>query len=261
MFYQYNHSTTAEYFCKEYGENFCYPLHLHNSFELICVYSGEMDVTVDDAVYTLKSGDSVLVFPNQLHALNSTDSKHMLCIFSADLVKAFHVKTDNKIPQNNRFTLDKYLLDLIDKMPNDATVMEKKGILYLSCAEFDKGAEYKNKNKSSDLLLYNVFEFVDRNSCGKCSLEQLSKETGYSYSYLSRYFKKSTGLTFNNYVNQHRIYNACYLLNNTDFSILQCALDCGYDSLRSFNRNFINYRGITPSDYRNKKTVSHNNGK
>ena len=53
MLYQYSHFGTAEYFRKEYGENFSFPVHLHNSFEIITVLSGEMTVTVDDSDYTL----------------------------------------------------------------------------------------------------------------------------------------------------------------------------------------------------------------
>jgi len=47
--------------------------------------------------------------------------------------------------------------------------------------------------------------------------------------------------------------HACYLLKNTAQSVLQCALDSGYTSLRSFNRNFKAQFGISPSQYRTKE--------
>ena len=47
MLYQFQHFGISEYFCKEYGENFNYPIHLHQSFEFIVVLDGEMKITVD----------------------------------------------------------------------------------------------------------------------------------------------------------------------------------------------------------------------
>lgn len=253
MLYQYTHFGTAEYFRKEYGKNFSFPVHLHNSFEIITVTSGEMTVTVDDNIYTLKQGESVLIFPNQLHSLQSSKSKHMLCIFSSELVKSYYSKINKKIPVNNTISTDHLLIKLLDNILPESSMIEKKGLLYLLCAQFDKSARYKDKNQFSDSLLHKIFEFVEQNYAKDCSLMELSNETGYSYSYLSRSFKKAIGISFNSYVNQYRINNACYLLNNTDYSIIHCALESGYNSLRSFNRNFIASLGITPSEYRTKK--------
>ena len=88
-------------------------------------------------------------------------------------------------------------------------------------------------------------------------MKRLSQETGYSYAYLSRYFKGIVGIAYNDYVNKYRINHACYLLLNSDCSVLQCALDSGYESLRSFNRNFIEYMSVTPNVYRkNHQTPS-----
>ncbi len=253
MFYQYKHFGTTEYFCKEYGEDFNFPMHLHNSFEFITLLEGEMKVVIDDREYVLKKGEAVLIFPNQMHSLESEKSRHMLCIFSSELVRAYYSGLNKKIPLDNKVRADKFVIESIDKLLPESSVAEKKGILYLLCATFDKETDYTDRMKVYDGLLYKIFDFVERNYSGDCTLEKLSKETGYNYSYLSRSFKKSTGISFNSYVNQYRISNACYLLSNTEYSIVECALESGYESLRSFNRNFIASRGITPSEYRIKK--------
>jgi len=86
---------------------------------------------------------------------------------------------------------------------------------------------------------------------GECSLYDLSKSTGYDYSYLSRYFKKTVGISFNTYVTQFRLSNACYLLENTDEPIVQCAFESGFSSLRIFNRSFQKELHTTPTQYRN----------
>ena len=252
MFYQFQHFGISEYFCKEYGKNFNFPTHLHNSFELITVTEGEMYITVDDKTYALKTGDAVLVFPHQLHSISSETSRHMLCIFSPELVKAYASKVVNRKPVHNMVNLDKYLVNTLDNLLDSSSTFKKKGILYSICAEFDKSAQYTKRLSYEESLLQNIFEFVEKNYSGNCELQDLAQKTGYSYSYLSRCFKKITGISFNTYVNRYRISNACYMLNNSNCSILQCALESGYKSIRSFNRNFLSVVSATPKEYREK---------
>lgn len=256
MLYQFIHSGTAQNYCKEYGENFNFPMHLHQSFEFITVLEGKMNVLVNEKKYEIEPGEGILVFPNQLHSLESKNSRHMLVIFPAELVKAYAVKVAGKMPKSNKFSLDDYLIDAIDKLSNDASVLNKKGMLYLLCDSFDKVADYEDKHDLDSSLLDKIFSYVEENFMKDCTLGDLCNITGYSYSYLSRFFKKATEVSLNEYINQYRISQSCYLLSNTNITVLECAFECGYDTLRSFNRNFKEYMGITPSEYRkqNKKT-------
>lgn len=251
MFYEFHHSGLSEHFCKEYGTNFNFPSHIHHSFELITVFSGEMTVTVNSSEYHLNSFESLLIFPNQLHSLQSIGSKHMLCIFSPELVQAFNSKTSHQIPKNNKFSIDKHLIDTLAFLDENCSVVAKKGILYSICDIFDRNAEYTENTWDNNNLLLDIFKYVELHFQHDCSLSALSKETGFSYSYISRYFKNIVGISYNTYLNCFRLNNACYLLKNTDYSILRCAYESGYTSLRSFNRNFKINLSMTPHTYRN----------
>ena len=250
MLYQYQHFGIKEYFCKEYGENFTFPNHLHQSFELITVLTGSMNVTIGNEKYTLCSGEAVLVFPNQLHSLESTSCEHMLVIFSPDIVRAYYTKTVDKIPQSNKFSIPDYLVSQIHSLDHNSSKVKMKGALYTVCSMLDDSTEYvMNKNGEADLL-YKIFEYVDQCYASECTLESLSKVLGFSYFYLSRYFSGAVGMSFNSYVNRYRISKACYILNNSNCTVLECAYECGYASLRSFNRNFKIHTGLTPNEYR-----------
>ena len=137
-------------------------------------------------------------------------------------------------------------------MPEDADLIAKKGLLYLLCAAFDKNACYKPRKSSQRALLSKIFSFVEENFASECTLEELAAQLGYDYAYLSRSFKKTAGISYVSYLNIFRLNKACYLLDNTDKSILQCAFEVGYSSLRTFNRNFKNQFGISPAEYRKK---------
>lgn len=251
MFYQFNHLGSPEYLKVEQGKNFSFPLHLHQCFEIISLISGEMNITVDSKNYLLKKGEALLVFPNQIHSLESVNSEHILSIFSPSLVKAYSNMVSGKIPDNNHFLPDSHLIDALSKL-SDASFIEKKGILYSLCGQFDKNATYRHKESDKNSLLHLIFLFVEENYSENCSLEKLSTSIGYDYSYISRIFKKTTGISFNSYVNHYRISNACYLMESTNLPIIQCAYDSGFVSLRSFNRNFKQQFQITPQQYRNR---------
>ncbi len=259
MFYEFNRHGSGNYFVKEYGENFDFPPHLHLCFEFIAVLFGEMKITVDMHEYVLKAGEALFIFPNQLHSIESKNSRHVLCIFSPDLIQAYSVKTEKRIPTDNFFIPDPYLIKVLDDMSEDAKSFHKKGLLYSLCSQFDRTARYIEKDTSRSNLLSKIFAFVEEYYDKECTLGDLSSNMGYDYAYLSRYFKKCTGISFIDYLNQYRLNNACRLLETSELSILDCALSCGYTSLRSFNRNFKNRYALTPQQFRSKSRTSKEN--
>ncbi len=250
MFYEYSHLGSPNYLKVERGEDFCFASHLHQCFEVIIILSGEMKVSVDGKTFIIRENEAVLTFPNQIHSLESAKSRHILCIFAPRLVQAFSTKIGNKIPINNKFTPDKYLINALENLTASTSSAEKKGLFYLLCGQFDKTAKYTEKKQDSEKLLHKIFYFVEENYSKDCTLSNLSKIIGYDYSYLSRYFKKTIGISFNSYVTNYRISNACYLMENTALPILQCAYDSGFTSLRTFNRSFKENLKITPTQYR-----------
>lgn len=250
MFYQFNHSGSPDYLKVELGENFNFPLHLHQCYEFVTVLSGEMKITVDDKKYSLKSGEGLLIFPNQMHSFESLKSKHFLLIFSPQLVQAFNISVTTKIPKSNKFTPDKYLIELAKNISSTSDITEKKGVLYLICAQFNKSSEYELRAIKDQKPLLKMFLYVENHFAEDCKLSSLAESIGYNYAYLSRLFKKTVGMSFNTYLNHYRLSNACYLMSNTENSILCCATESGYSSLRNFNRNFKTHFGITPKEYK-----------
>ena len=97
-----------------------------------------------------------------------------------------------------------------------------------------------------------VTDYVDAYFCSELTLKRLSRLFYINEKYLGRLFKKTTGLAFNEYINQKRLYRAKELLDNTDLPILTVALDCGFNNISYFDRLFGRTFGCPPAAYRKK---------
>jgi AraC-like DNA-binding protein len=68
--------------------------------------------------------------------------------------------------------------------------------------------------------------------------------------YAMSIFKKSTGMTLNEYVNLLRLSYAQALLMDQGANVLRVAMDSGFGSLSAFNKSFRKLAGMSPSDFR-----------
>ena len=78
----------------------------------------------------------------------------------------------------------------------------------------------------------------------------LADALSYEYHYLSRVFHESLHIRFRTLVNQYRCDRAKMLITSTDTTLSEIAMSCGFGSIRSFNRIFLEMTGVTPSELR-----------
>lgn len=83
---------------------------------------------------------------------------------------------------------------------------------------------------------------------------ELASMAGLGKSAFSRLFKKSTGRTLPQYVNELRIARACTLLAETDLTVSQIAMDCGFVSPAHFQRKFREHQRCSPLAFRSRMT-------
>jgi len=254
MFYQLEHIGANATLKKERGENFSYPQHLHQCFELIIVDEGEMDVRVNDTSYTLKKDMALLVFPNQIHSIHSERSKHTLFIFSTHIVQKYYNDVAGKLPMSNQFHLSPSARVLLNELCEDSSKYEQKGTLYTVCALFDANASYYDAATDKGNTLFKILSYVEKNFHSACTVEDIAKNIHYNPEYISRFFKEKMGFSCNSYINLRRLNHAAYLLTNTGASCLCCSIESGFTSLRSFNRNFKKHFGISPSEYKKQRS-------
>lgn len=92
-----------------------------------------------------------------------------------------------------------------------------------------------------------------------CRLAEVAEYLRVSRSHLSRLVLKETGNTFKGHLTVARMSTASRLLQETNLSIKEVAMQTGYGHVPSFDRQFRQYfHGVTPGKFRRLTTGSRN---
>ncbi len=95
-----------------------------------------------------------------------------------------------------------------------------------------------------------VHEFVEKNYDKKVHLEDVSQLLNINQQSFSRFFSRKMGRPFFTYLNEYRVSSAVRLLILTDKPVSEIALECGYESLSFFHKQFKKFMGQSPLRYR-----------
>lgn len=111
-----------------------------------------------------------------------------------------------------------------------------------------------------------VCRYVQRNIDRKIHLGEVAGLIHLSESAFCKFFRRATGRTFSDYVNDVRVSRACALLTGSDQPIGAIAYSCGFENLAYFNRVFLKKKSISPKAFRrdffrfNSKQTLENSG-
>lgn len=95
-----------------------------------------------------------------------------------------------------------------------------------------------------------ALKYIDTHLNEPISLELLAEEFSFSPFYFHRLFSAVVGRPLAAYIRDRRILYTCKQLCNTEKSILEIALDNGFQSSQAFSRAFREVQGMSPSEYR-----------
>ena len=117
----------------------------------------------------------------------------------------------------------------------------------LSCIRLKKNADVSNDTVER-LVSFCLTNYMEPT----LSLETVSAELGYNRSHISRLLSRAMGVGFTKFLNSIRIDKSYSILRQTDLPITTIALECGFGSIRNFNRAFSDFTGMTPSGFRRR---------
>jgi AraC-like DNA-binding protein len=248
--------------------------HCHSQYEIYYLLSGDRNYFIHDRVYKVQKGDLILVNSNVLHKTVdgfSDSHERMLIEFDMSFFDGFLVNY-NDLKLLDAFNRDSNLLRLEDlekkQLENclfkiiqeskenniDKNIALKVYLLELlviinkfhnkiSTMEFDHPSELHKK-------ISEVINYINVNYMYDIGLESAAGRFFISTAHLSRAFKRVTGFTFVEYLNNFRIKEAQKLLAETAISISEVGEKVGYQNSTHFGRVFKSITGSSPRDYR-----------
>lgn len=250
------------------GEFMNFPAHLHVELEMFLVQSGSVEVMAEGKIQVLHEGDFVIIFPNTVHAYHSLEEKSAYCIaicspefFSNSFRKLSHYHPVNPFFKKEQLHPDiPYALNALFVQQQEPNVEIYRALIQLILARITYKMELEpdNEPKYMDLTSKTV-RYIAQNFQQPLSLEILARKLGVSKYHLSHLFSARLHTSFTDYINSLRISSACELLCETDQSILEICLNCGFSSQRTFNRVFKERTGLSPREFRTRHEKQNDN--
>lgn len=95
-----------------------------------------------------------------------------------------------------------------------------------------------------------ITNYIDEHYSEKLLLSDLADKEGLTLNYLSHFFKDYFGMPFQTYLQRIRCQQASTLLLETDYTLSDVSLSCGFSALKYMNSSFEKLFGYSPKEYR-----------
>ncbi len=121
--------------------------------------------------------------------------------------------------------------------------------IHASKKSHKSGNAYAPRNRIRE-----VIQHLDENFTSTYNRSEIAKAFNMNEDYLCAIFKKTTGTTISQYINNKRIELAKELLRKTESKVIDIAFHVGFDNLTYFYRLFKQETGCSPNAFRKKKS-------
>lgn len=189
-------------------------VHLHPDIEVLYVIDGTAQVVIQDKKYCMKRGDIIVINSSIQHCISATKKITLYSIWIdyriiAEVMQLPCIFNCNSCEENRNYGKLRSVLSEMVKLEsrNHKTESYKYSLLfkllnvlaeyYMIEIQTDTGnaADYCG-NIKLQVIVYYVFKNMDNH----LSLAKIARQLYVSTSTLSRFFKKQTGIYFNEYV-------------------------------------------------------------
>ena len=150
--------------------------------------------------------------------------------------------------------IENFLCDIAAELKKDA---ENNGLMadcittqfLITLFRNEKTAEYNRQllNKSGFHMLYNQIYRKIANEYNTITFSEMAKYLHFSEPYFSKVFHNIFGMTFTEYLNIVKVAAAIESIKENQASITEISANCGFNTIRNFNRVFKRLTGFAPN--------------
>ncbi|UOQ46568.1 AraC family transcriptional regulator [Gracilibacillus caseinilyticus] len=266
--------------------------HSHERYEIYLFHSGSCQFIIGDHIYDLQENDMIIMNGLTLHRpypKKGTLYERSVIEFSsewlkpilnrlnvAELLDPFNLLSNTLFRGVDQEGLAeiKELMRKIDVVDIKLTESSKKSVenrlegevttlliqLLFKIYEITKmkQVDIPLVKSEKDIHVNRIISWIDNHFDNNLNLDSIANELNISKYYMSRIFKDITGYTIMQYMMSCRINRAKYLLEvYPDKTILEVALESGFENSSHFSRFFRKQVSVTPTEYRNSRVLTH----
>ena len=262
------------------ADNLEFPPHWHEEIEIVYMLDGNMQVGLNKETYLLGPRDIFIIGRRNVHHFISSAEPHYSVIiqfglsflgsFSSIIRDAQFIspllgvskKLDTNIDSRVHSAVEEQILAMIQEneekkegyqMALRARLFDLMVILVRQVPMQHFSSREKNRQISRLKKLDKVLDYIDTNYDKSITLSEISDIANYSPYHFTRFFKDTTGMTFNEYINSVRVKKAEEYLLDVELPVTEVAYMSGFNSIQTFNRVFKKHKGCTPTEYRKRK--------
>lgn len=248
------------------------PVHWHDEIEIIYVRSGRLRISIDGKLYEGTAGEIYLVNTGELHYMETDHLPvdYYTILFSMDFISSrtrdwlerefiepFRERKKLLLQDINQKEsvekMERLLWKIVDLNEEKAGMYQfrTKSLLMEFWSELvESECFYEPTFRKNTILQRDMISYIQEHFTEKLTLKMLADEFHLSEKYVSRYFKEQFAISFMQYVSHLRMERAKLLLANSELSVTEIALSCGYPSVNFFIRSFKEVNQETPLKYR-----------
>ncbi|MCI8726324.1 MAG: AraC family transcriptional regulator [Hungatella sp.] len=264
------------------NKNFLHPKRLLDSFVLIYVLKGSLNISQYNIRRTLGPNQFILLHastehfgwqesPEYLHyywvhfhiptePVYIIQKPYPIQINQASPAYYILPETGTLIHQKRVPVLFSQLLDISMRQQPASQYLLHYSLTALLLELAGEFSSHYPAPKEESLHIYRIQDWIRHNFQQTITVAQIAEIFHYNPDYLSSSYKKLTGTTLTRYINSVRIQSAKNLLTTTDFTLKEIAFYCGFSDEKYFFKVFKQFEDITPSEFKGaffkKKEVS-----
>ncbi len=239
-----------------------HPKRVISSWELIVVRQGTLDIYEEDAHYSVKENEALLLAPRRLHWGEKSYEKDL---------KFFWLHFTINTPKNQSLPIQKYskithptrisqLFRWLLEDQEEGIKENYKPFLLAILVELTRG-KYDKGLSNIPYLAQQAHIIIRSEYATNISTNQIASSLKCNPDYLGRVYKKYFNKTIIQSLHGKRIQAAKELLDKSSLNINEVAIHVGFNDSDYFRRVFKEHLGITPSSYRKSFTEIHINTK
>lgn len=240
-----------------------HPDRIIDSYELILVRSGCLEINEEDRIFRVGSGQTLVLWPGRRHygaKPYATDlSFYWVHFRMPDEIN----DASDFVPQLSNPERPEYIAEIFHRLMDDQETNSIKGnqaglLVNLMLYEASRAGAH-TKDVSADVLASKAEKYIIANLDKTLSSSIIADALQYSSGHLERMFVKARGITLTRFIHETRIKEARHLLRESHLNVDQISVACGFNDPGFFRRIFRRQVGMSPREFRSLHTRAHIN--